>query len=76
MDVECRTHARQLCKEALQEEAFSMAELQRHLDSVAGSGRDFLLAVLQQAEPVSFLFPVSSGSGAAPLPAEAVVRGK
>lgn len=47
-DIECRTHARQLCKEGLQEHAYSLTELKAHLNEVSSSSRDFLMNLLYE----------------------------
>lgn len=47
-DIECRTHARQLCKESLQEKVFSLEELKEQINYLSGSHRDFLMSLLYE----------------------------
>ena len=47
-DIECRTHARQLCKEGLQENAYSLTELKEYLREARSSSRDFLMNLLYE----------------------------
>lgn len=47
-DIECRTHARQLCKESLQEKVFSIEELKEQINYLSGSHRDFLMTLLYE----------------------------
>lgn len=75
-DKECAQHARQLCKEALQEGAFSAKDLQTLSSSMSPASRDYVKEITRGEDrflssplissaspPVSTVSPISGGMG-------------